>query len=98
MTRRARPMSPPLPAPLAATLLLAAACAVLPALGCASPRSSRADLGRTYDEMRRERSGFSDACDWDRPESTRKPSNSNQNSLGTAACVIAGKEGISSLF
>jgi hypothetical protein len=48
--------------------------------------------------MRRERSGFSDACDWDRPESTREPPNSNQNSLGAAALDIAVKEGIYSLF
>jgi hypothetical protein len=48
--------------------------------------------------MRRERAGFNGACDWDRPESTRKPSNSNQNSLGAAALDIAVKEGIYSLF
>lgn len=78
--------------------LLAAAFALLLTLGCASSGPSQADLGRTYDGMRRERAGFNGACDWDRPESTREPPNSNQNSLGNAALDIAVKEGIYSLF
>lgn len=91
-------MNPPPPSLLAAALPLTAAFALLLTLGCASSRPSQADWDRTYDEMRRERAGFNGACDWDRPESTRKPSNSNQNSLGAAALDIAVKEGIYSLF